>query len=83
MNDARTRTAFTGDTNPIDPEIVLDGSNLTVPGPRVDSGGNRVFVLIVQPLSPSGIKINGGGNCRMSGYLREGTGESRLCSHSR
>lgn len=41
--DGRTQTAFTGDTNPFGPEIVIDGSSVSSRGLQLQSDNNQVL----------------------------------------
>ena len=66
--DGRTQTAFTGDTNPFGPEIVLNGSlaggvpwpGASVGGLGIGSSNNRVYGLNIQQFSGDGISIGSG-----------------------
>ena len=62
--DGRTQTAFTGDTNPLGPEIVLDGSAITVAasGLHLSSDDNQVHGLNIQRFSRNGILMEGDDN---------------------
>src|SRR5271157_1821245 len=67
--DGTTQTAFTGDTNPFGPEVILDGG---MPGAGADglviySDNNQVFGLDIQQFSSAGILINKGQNNVIAG----------------
>ena len=61
--DGRTQTAFTGDTNPFGPEVVLDGSlQASGVGVAIFSNANQVHGLNIQRFTGSGIRIEGASN---------------------
>ncbi len=67
--DGRTQTAFGGDTNPLGPEIVLDG---TLAGENVDGiaslgNGNQILGLNIRQFSQDGIDIRGGSQAIIQG----------------
>ena len=69
--DGRTQTAFSGDSNPFGPEIVLEGS---LAGPAnglwIQSNDNVVFGLCIQGFANRGIFIYGSDNNWLAGnYL--------------
>ncbi len=53
--DGSTQTAFSGDTNPEGPEVVLDGNSLVPIGLTLSGDGNTVDSLVVQGFVDSGI----------------------------
>lgn len=58
--DGWSQTAFSGNTNPFGPEIVLDGSLAgSASGLTIQSSNNQVFGLNVQRFSSNGIRISG------------------------
>ncbi len=82
--DARTQTAFTGDTNPFGPEIVLDGSAITVGvnGLHLSSDNNQVHGLNIQQFGQSGVQIEGDGNIVTGCYIgTDATGTLPLRNH--
>jgi hypothetical protein len=59
--DGGTQTAFTGDTNPFGPEVVLDGTSAGLAnGLVILSGGNEVHGLDIRRFSYDGIFVPGG-----------------------
>ncbi len=62
--DGATQTAFTGDTNPNGPEVVIDGSSIycgpfTCNGFVIPSPGNRINRLVINNFSAHGITMYG------------------------
>ncbi|MCS6861036.1 MAG: cohesin domain-containing protein, partial [Abditibacteriales bacterium] len=58
--DGSTQTAFTGDTNPNGPEIVLNGASAGTDGLTITSARNVVRALVINGFSGHGIAIVGG-----------------------
>ena len=59
--DGRTQTGFSGDTNPLGPEIVLDGTNLTgSPGLAMENDGHEIRGLVVHSFSTC-LQVGSGG----------------------
>ncbi len=66
----RTQTAFTGDTNPFGPEIILDGSLRNGGnGLVITSDNNAVFGLTINQFPLVGIKILGNNNWIAGNYV--------------
>jgi hypothetical protein len=66
MIDGSTQTAFTGNTNPSGPEVVLDGSQITVqnlfaPGLYMIEANCTVKNLVIDNFNQQGILIDGTG----------------------
>ena len=64
--DGSTQTAFTGDTNPYGPEVVLDGSqiavqNLFAPGFDLRDANCKVKNLVISGFNTQGVLIEGTG----------------------
>jgi hypothetical protein len=61
--DGATQTAFTGDTNPSGPEVVLNGSQVGFVGGGliINSSGNIINSLVVNGFNNTGIDIVGAG----------------------
>ncbi len=61
--DGATQTAFTGDTNPAGPEVMLNGSQVgfVLGGLDIQSSGNTVNSLILNGFNNTGIRISGPG----------------------
>ena len=61
--DGATQTAFTGDTNPAGPEVVLNGSQVGFVGGGlvINSSGNIINSLVLNGFNNTGIDINGAG----------------------
>ena len=59
--DGATQTAFTGDTNPSGPEIILSGLNsgLFGDGLRINAANCAIKQLVVNNFTSAGIKISG------------------------
>ena len=66
--DGRTQSAFSGDTNPFGPEVVLDGTNAgSSNGLVIQSDGNEVHGLDIRKFSGDGIAISGGSDNWIAG----------------
>jgi hypothetical protein len=79
--DGRTQTAFTGDTNPLGPEIVLDGTIAgSASGLVIQSSGNEVHGLDIREFSGDGIDISSGSNNWIEGNFigTDATGTTAL-----
>ena len=85
--DGSTQTAFTGDTNPSGPEVVLDGSQITVqnlfaPGFFLIEANCTVKNLVIDGFNQQGVLIDGTaatGNIVSGCYLgTNATGTSAL-----
>jgi hypothetical protein len=61
--DGATQTAFTGDTNPSGPEVVLNGSQVGFVGGglTINSSGNVINGLVVNGFNNTGVQISGTG----------------------
>ncbi|MDA1049118.1 MAG: right-handed parallel beta-helix repeat-containing protein [Planctomycetota bacterium] len=80
--DGRTQTAFSGNTNPFGPEIVLDGSlaGANRDGFSIGSDNNAIFGFNIANFSRDGVLIDGGDNNRIAGnYI--GTDPSGSVDH--
>ena len=62
---------LTGDTNPLGPEIVINGSAVSgaVDGLQLESDSNRVHELTIQDFSGNGILVTGNANEITGSYL--------------
>ena len=69
--DGSTQTAFTGNTNPFGPEVVLDGSAITVGGNGLllDSANNQVHGLNVRNFNNFGLLITGDASTVTGNYI--------------
>ncbi|HZW31641.1 MAG TPA: hypothetical protein VFF52_13090, partial [Isosphaeraceae bacterium] len=68
--DGTTQTAFTGETNPFGPEVVLDGTSAgAVNGLTITSNDNVIIGLDIRDFvgAGSGVLISGGASNRVSG----------------
>lgn len=73
--DAATQTAFTGDTNPLGPEVAISGSLVGGDGLQITSNGSTISGLVIQGFSGNGITINGSRNTIRKNYIgTDGTG---------
>src|SRR5438067_2800055 len=61
--DGTTQTAFTGNTNPAGPEVVLNGSQVGFVGGGlvINSSGNIINSLVVNSFNNTGVQISGTG----------------------
>jgi len=53
--DATTQTAFTGDTNPLGPEVVLNGGNMTAGSGFLLDDGNTVRGFVINQFRSAGV----------------------------
>jgi hypothetical protein len=68
--DARTQSTITGDTNPLGPEIILEGNGQQMSGIVVASGDHTIAGFNIRRFSQAGIRIRGGDrNVVMGNYV--------------
>lgn len=67
--DGSTQAAFTGDTNPLGPEIELEGSAAPPTGLRISSSDSRVAGLAMNRFGGAVILVNGSRNTVAGNYL--------------
>lgn len=65
--DGASQTAFGGDTNPLGPEVVIDGGGTLDYGLRVLNAANAVVTNLTICNCTKGIQIYNSPNCRVSG----------------
>jgi len=65
--DGASQTAFGGDTNPLGPEVVLDGGGTLDYGLRILNSANAVVTGLTICNCTKGIQIYNSPNCRVSG----------------
>jgi len=68
--DGRAQTTFGGDTNPLGPEVVLNGTSAgTAAGLQLNSGNSVVTGVVIQSFGGHGILINGDNHWVHGNYI--------------